>query len=518
MNFENVGSSFALIVGVSRYPHITGQAGDLRPAFVDVEKMVAYIESAPENFDEVVVLLDDQVTADNLNFFLTRYFPRRLEERPGSRFLFTYSGHGMTDEHDRGYLLTSEATSLHDRFNGLSMFQVRAQLQGIIDSGFQVLALINACYSSDFHRMALNFGDEDKVVRPNRPGAHVITAGGSGEPTWHDPNYGIGAGPKGSVFFEAVIAALEGRADRLPQDGIVSVGELETFVKSEIQQFTDDRQNPMGGDLNQPRSLGGFFFFDRADLVDAGAAQPLKGQWWSALSFGAGPDESIGPETPIPHGGEYEFTDPARGDNQIDMVGALVASLRETDIADAAIELSEVQSRFDQFPEIKSNPTISYSGNGLIANWRVTDVSSAQPYCDLTSRPTMCQVLMVSPDDTFQLDTLTNMLFGRHDRPQGWVDLGKTMGVADANGQLEYSMYQTNFSVIGSRPDDIPTHGNIIKSKGEVGMQFHDPGTPCCGSQTPTYRANGRLYLVVDVVYVDGHAWAQVVELEDDRG
>jgi hypothetical protein len=294
MQFTNVGGSFALIVGVSTYPRMSGRAADLWPARVDVEKMVSYVEGPPESFDEVVVLLDEAVTSENLAYFLTQYFPRRLEERPGSRFLFTYSGHGMTESNDRGYLLTSQAQSLTDRWASIPMFTVRAQLQEIVDSGFQVLALINSCYSSDFHRM-IKFGEDDKElrppVRPNEPGAHVITAGGTGELTWHNPQFGVGDGPKGSVFFEAVIAALEGRADKIPSDGIVSVDELEAYVKNVVPQFTDKRQHPMGDDLINEGSLGGFFFFDRATMVSAGLADRLEGEWWSALAFGGTNDD-----------------------------------------------------------------------------------------------------------------------------------------------------------------------------------------------------------------------------------
>lgn len=273
------GQSFALIVGVSKYPKMTGRAGDLGPARIDVEKMVAYVERPPESFNEVVVLLDEDVTAENLRFFLTNYFPRRLSQAPNSRFLFAYSGHGMTATGARGYLLTSQATNLTDRFaGGISFATLRAQFQEIVESGHQVLALINACYGGEFSKSA--FGNPPST--PTRKGAHAITAGGTDELTWHDPAFG-----EGSIFFEAVIAGVEGRADKLPEDGIVTINELETYLKATISRFTDEKQNPRAGDLDPKGSPGGFFFLSRDRQITEKNVEALTGPWWAGQSFGS---------------------------------------------------------------------------------------------------------------------------------------------------------------------------------------------------------------------------------------
>ena len=148
-----------------------------------------------------------------------------------------------------------------------------------------MLALINSCYGADF--LSFPFGDDaTRTPLPAREGAHAITAGSTGELTWSDQNFGDGDGRKGSIFFEAVLAALDGRADRLPEDGIVSVGELETYIRSTISTFTKERQNPSGGDLMSTRSPGGFFFLDRNRQIENGNATPLDGEWWGGVSFG----------------------------------------------------------------------------------------------------------------------------------------------------------------------------------------------------------------------------------------
>jgi hypothetical protein len=263
---EDVGRSFALVAGVSHY-RMNGRAGKLDAARADVEQLAAYLINR-EFFDEVVVLLDEDVTEANLSYFLERYFPKQLQAFPGSRFLFAYSGHGTTRPDGHGFLLTSDATGFDDFMeHGIDLSVVRAMLNADVYSGHFVLVLVNACYASDLHGR-VSFGDTP--YWPKLEGAHVITAGGSNEQTWADPSLG-----PGSIFFETLLAGLNGRADRLPQDGIVTEKEIETYLIGTIKQFTDEHQNPYASDLRPERSRGGFFFLDQERMVE----RKVLGPW-----------------------------------------------------------------------------------------------------------------------------------------------------------------------------------------------------------------------------------------------
>ena len=110
---KDVGRSFALICGISKYPNIKEVNGDLAPAAEDIRKLQRYLKRY-EFFDEIVVLKNEQVTTQNLEYFLQGYFADRLKKFPKSRFLFAYSGHGMT-QNQNGYLLKSTARNLKDR-------------------------------------------------------------------------------------------------------------------------------------------------------------------------------------------------------------------------------------------------------------------------------------------------------------------------------------------------------------------------------------------------------------------
>lgn len=134
-----------------------------------------------------MVLRDQDVTADNLEYFLQDYFPNRLRNSPKCRFLFAYSGHGMTEgpkENPTGYLLKSTARSFQDKLNTINMSVLRVYLDQVIDAGYQTLILINACDSGAFLSRR-PFGDETGrpptgiLYLPKYGGAHAITSGGS---------------------------------------------------------------------------------------------------------------------------------------------------------------------------------------------------------------------------------------------------------------------------------------------------------------------------------------------------
>lgn len=269
---DDVGRSFALIAGVSAYPRMPSLQRELPPAAEDLRKLEDYLKNV-EFFDEIVVLRDQEVSLDNFRYFLQSYFPERLKHFPKSRFLFAYSGHGF-NEGPRSYLVESNARNLQDREHSISLGHVKEWIDEVVDAGHHVLVLLNACYSGAF--LKRGFGEGSHYV-PKYAGAHAITAGGTKERAWHDPSVG-----DGSIFFEKLFAGLEGRADTLPRDGVVTVDEIATYLKYEVTISTDQTQNPQFGDISKNGSLGGFFFLNRSKPVQAG----VMTAWNPGRAFG----------------------------------------------------------------------------------------------------------------------------------------------------------------------------------------------------------------------------------------
>lgn len=250
---QDVGRSFALLANVSKYPNMkVAMDKELPSAGEDIRKLKQYLIKY-EFFDEVVVLQDQNVTLDNLQFFLQSYFPERLAQFPKSRFLFAFSGHGMQFD-GRGYILQSSATSLDDKRNAINTEILKTYLDEVIEESHHTLVLLNSCFSGAF--LKRSFGGTNTI--PLNPGAHAITSGGSTEQSFHDPRLG-----SGSVFFEKLITGLDGIAD-YNADGIITSSEIMGYLTTEVRIFSEQRQNPQFGDISRNGSTGEFFFFNRS--------------------------------------------------------------------------------------------------------------------------------------------------------------------------------------------------------------------------------------------------------------
>ena len=277
---KDVGRGFAVIAGISKYPLLNGPHGTLEPAEQDMLKLVAYLRDV-ERFEDIVLLKDDDMTYENLRYFLQAYIPDQLKANPKSRFLFAYSGHGFNDGPE-GYLLESRATSMKDRSHAINLRQLRDFFPQIVRNGHQVLVLINACYGGAF--LQRSYGQSDMQL-PTLPGAHAITAGGSDEVTWQDPRVGTG-----SVFFEKLFAGLSGIADTYPLnsdgtrgDGVITVSELVAYLQTEVRVSTDSSQNPQWGELGINGPEGGSFFFLSRRRQEG---RPEVRKWDLTQSFG----------------------------------------------------------------------------------------------------------------------------------------------------------------------------------------------------------------------------------------
>lgn len=250
-----IGRSVAVIAGASNYPNLSKSQRHLEPAAADLEKLRKHLIDN-EYFDEVLVLWNSDMNLENLDRILQGYLPVQLKRFPRARFLFVYSGHGFSDEEGRSYLLKTRAQSLHDKSNAVRLSILRQLIDEVVDVAHHTLVLINSCYGGEFLARKA-FGEQ---FLPRHPGAHAITAGGRDELTWHLAEIG-----SGSIFFEKVLAALDGRADTLPPggDGIVLAYELFTYLNREIGVLTNQKQNPKIGDISRHGSKGQFFFLDQ---------------------------------------------------------------------------------------------------------------------------------------------------------------------------------------------------------------------------------------------------------------
>jgi hypothetical protein len=268
-----VGRSYALIAGVTEYPNLPLTQQTLEAAKVDIENLQRYLRDQ-EFFDVIVVLKDGDMNYDNLQYFLTTYFPPLLKA-PHSRFLFAYSGHGYVSPSGKttyGYLLTSAATSLSDPVNRLPMDILHTLVQPVVDSANHVLVLLNACESGAFRGRSTQ--GPPLPFDPDGKDAYAIMSSRATEESLQIPEVG-----PGSVFFEEFFAALAGAADKNPADGIVTFHELNDYLHSEVRYVTKGQQNIVDGDISANGSNGEFYFLNRTRQIRLGNSPP-----WNAVN------------------------------------------------------------------------------------------------------------------------------------------------------------------------------------------------------------------------------------------
>lgn len=217
----NYNKSYALIIGISDFEHF-----DSLPESDPVRMRDFLLNEA--GFDEVYVLTDRNVTLTKLRQLMEDELPAKLKSN--DRFLFYWSGHGTTrkdSDKPKGYLPFS--VSRPDQYSSMLSMQALAQWDDLLPAK-QTLYLLDACFSgaagfipkSDMRNLTL-----EQIARPSR---QMLVAGLANEETI--------ALAGGSLFTTAVIEGLRGEADaitgKFPKDGIISVGELEQYVKKRV--------------------------------------------------------------------------------------------------------------------------------------------------------------------------------------------------------------------------------------------------------------------------------------------
>lgn len=266
--------SVALITGVDKYPLLGRRGETLTAASTDLVQLTEALREL--GFNDVLVVWNEDFNEENLRRVLRDFVDPRLAKHGRSRFLLAHTGHGMSDGDD-GYLLTSRSQDFDETSKMISLSGLRDILDPTIETAFQSLVLLNACYGGT---LVTSFGGR---FIPKHPGSHAITAGGSDELTW-------GTERNGSIFFDTVIRGLSGAADTLPKntsgDGVVTTFELYSYLRQTIQSESNHVQNPDMGKL-RPDNNNGEFFFPVASGIDLAQSRADEDSA-TRVSFGTG--------------------------------------------------------------------------------------------------------------------------------------------------------------------------------------------------------------------------------------
>jgi uncharacterized caspase-like protein len=243
----------ALVVGVGNYdkwPKLPNAVHDAKDVGEKLKKL---------GFD-VKLILDP--TSSELMKALNDLTYRYGRDK-NQALLFFYAGHGETellaDGTKLGYIIPRDCPLLRDDPDGfvnraISMKDIEAYSLRIRSK--HVLMLFDSCFSGALFAL-IRAVPHDITEKSTMPVRQYITAGREDEEV-----------PDRSMFKRCLLIGLDGDAD-LTGDGYITGSELGMYLADKVVNYTNRRQHPQYGKINNPD-------LDRGDFIFVPVEQRLK--------------------------------------------------------------------------------------------------------------------------------------------------------------------------------------------------------------------------------------------------
>jgi tetratricopeptide (TPR) repeat protein len=231
--------TFALIVGVSRYPRLAG-GEQLQFAERDAMLVADAIRKAGIRPENVRLLTGADATVSAIKAALGNWLARSAGENDTA--LFFFSGHGLYEnEFAESYLLGYDSDAKDPFSTALSISEINQALMKRVRSR-RVLILADAIRKDFFDpdsnsAAAASFIQSFNQIATSRAGASVIIANGPGEFSREGQRWG-GQG----VFTRHLVDAMSGVADR-NGDGAITADELFDVVRAQVAEDTSNKQH-----------------------------------------------------------------------------------------------------------------------------------------------------------------------------------------------------------------------------------------------------------------------------------
>jgi hypothetical protein len=271
--------SYALVIGNSDYSMGWNRLGG-------VKSDIAAVRDVLERHG-FKVEVEENLTSERFEPRIRKFINDYGYDRD-NRLMIYYAGHGHTlnsvgDKRDLGYIIPTD-TPLPDkdprgfRQKAVSMYAIQTFARDI--QAKHAMFVFDSCFSGKLFALRnkpwITPFILDKVDRPVR---QFITAGDETQ-----------AVPDESVFRKAFVRGLEGDADR-NKDGYIVGTELAEYLKEAVTNYSNRRQTPQYGTIND-------IDLDRGDLVFSVADyRPSIAKIFIENSSIPKPQQSIKPET-----------------------------------------------------------------------------------------------------------------------------------------------------------------------------------------------------------------------------
>ena len=224
------GQTYAIIVGISDYKHLSDKTGDLRFADRDARQVAAFLRSkigGSVPVSHVRFLTNHQATRSGIQQALALF--RRA--KPGDRVLFYFSGHGLADSFVPYDARPGDPRSLLTHRDVKSAFRRSA--------ASTKLCIADACLSGSMTqtRQPAPVPARSSPVADNGNVAMLLASRAT--------QYAVESRRlTGGAFTHYLLLGLNGQADR-NADRTVTIRELHQYVSPQVRRATHGRQTPV---------------------------------------------------------------------------------------------------------------------------------------------------------------------------------------------------------------------------------------------------------------------------------
>lgn len=239
---------YAVVIGISHYDQFGSSIQNLKFADKDAMGFLDFLKSPAGGGltdDSMTVLLNEKATTENVRHALFTFL---TAAQPQDTVVIYIAGHGAPDPHDPRNLYLLTADSKPDDMGGTAfpMWQMQDVFERILKAK-RVITIADTCHSFGFSgarsgekgatgNNLINQYLQHYAAKGSRA---VITASDISEPSFEDTQWGDGHG----VFTYFLLKGLKGEADR-NHDGIVTAGELFSYLRRVVPEATGGKQNP----------------------------------------------------------------------------------------------------------------------------------------------------------------------------------------------------------------------------------------------------------------------------------
>ena len=239
---ENEGKRYAIVIGINDYNDTT--ITDLSKARNDAKVMGTLLKEKGQ-FDKVFLMTDDvNVQGENKNLYPTRLnILAKLDSvlsfsSPQDLVVFFFSGHGISDYEENGYLITVDTLSEHKFNSSLKVQEIverfkRKKLK-------KTLLILDACREKVNTSKSVQQSPLKQERFDNAEVAATFYSTKAGYFSYEDDSSDYG------VFTKYLVYGLEGKGDD-NKDGVVTFSELQTYVQNGVRDWSmkrNEKQKP----------------------------------------------------------------------------------------------------------------------------------------------------------------------------------------------------------------------------------------------------------------------------------